>query len=720
MASVLTYTANWYFVRTGRSYVDLFASPSPVQHFWSLAVEEQFYLVLPIVLVVVLRRPWPQRLVVGLFAGGALLSTAWMAYLFHSGAGLDRIYYGTDTRMSELLVGGLLAVVLHRLGTEFSPSVGRILGIAGAFAYAVSLWAMAELPLTTGWVWGGGMVGFSLLTTVVLLGILSSQGPLRALAVAPLRYCGRISYGLYVYHWPLFLWLTPKRTGLSLYPLFALRVSVTFAVAALSFHLVEAPIRNGWPLAVRGRSMVGAAVLAELALLAAAFVVVSRPVDDPFATLRQNDSTLTPPVTPADGVLDLLVITDAGGAPVIDRLEALADADDTVSVRRAPRFDCTTLVRSGAGRTCANWVDTWPELIADQNPDIVLLFLDDWPTGDLERLAGKPGADLDALATEVLDGGFDLLTARGAPVLWSASGADFTTKLFRSGQPLFHAMEALESSRTDVRRTTGTRLPDPAGLSRQDYLDQSAAALLADASLYQRTDRDRLTKVMVVGDSQARSLGYGLERWGAENDRAVVWNVATEGCGILTDGTIRGFGSGPVSEVCARAVDAWPRQVASFDPDIVVVLTSIWDLQDRQLPGWPAMRSIGDPEFDEYVESSFERAVDVLTAGGAHIVWMKAPCSRFEPAPGQSTDLPDAFDPARSQALNRDILQPLAKAHPDVDLFDLDRALCPGGRYTNTRDGVSEVRVDGIHFSVAGAAWFAETYGDEVLRLGGG
>ena len=70
-----------------------------------------------------------------------------MAYLFHSGAGLDRIYYGTDTRMSELLVGGLLAVVLHRLGTEFSPSVGRILGIAGALAYAVSLWAMAVVGL---------------------------------------------------------------------------------------------------------------------------------------------------------------------------------------------------------------------------------------------------------------------------------------------------------------------------------------------------------------------------------------------------------------------------------------------------------------------------------------------------------------------------------------------------------------------------------------------
>src|SRR4051812_16077341 len=142
-----TWTANWHFILSGQSYLNLFAAPSPVQHFWSLAIEEQFYLVLPVALIFVVRRTRSPRILLAVLGTAALLSTAWMAALYQGGASLDRLYYGTDTRMAELLVGACLAVVLFKTGVQFSERVRRILGAVGLVCFVATLWCWWNISL---------------------------------------------------------------------------------------------------------------------------------------------------------------------------------------------------------------------------------------------------------------------------------------------------------------------------------------------------------------------------------------------------------------------------------------------------------------------------------------------------------------------------------------------------------------------------------------------
>ena len=126
VAAAATWTANWQFVLTHQSYIDLFAAPSPVQHFWSLAIEEQFYLLLPIGLFFLVRRTRSPLVIGGMLGGLAVLSTAWMAFLYGHGASLDRIYYGTE-RHRELLVGATLGVVVWHKGLDFSERLRQVL-----------------------------------------------------------------------------------------------------------------------------------------------------------------------------------------------------------------------------------------------------------------------------------------------------------------------------------------------------------------------------------------------------------------------------------------------------------------------------------------------------------------------------------------------------------------------------------------------------------------
>jgi peptidoglycan/LPS O-acetylase OafA/YrhL len=718
VASAATYTANWYFIATDQSYVDLFAAPSPVQHYWSLAIEEQFYLVLPLVMVALLPRVRSTRGRAIAIGGGAAGSLLWTAWLSRSGVSFDRLYYGTDTRMGEMLIGAVLAVLLHRVGSSLIAHHARLLAWAGAIAYIGFLWAVTSVSLDTPWLWQGGTALCAIASSVAIVGILTDQGPLRILRLGVLRGVGKISYGVYLYHWPIFLWLDAERTGLSTWPLFAVRCGVTFAVALASYHLIERPIRDGRLSEIFApRLQAGLSVACVAALIGATMVVSRTDAPDPFETLRADDQTLTPPIAPEDGTLDILAISDEVNLPVVQRLDELTTQDPSVELVVAPTLSCSSLTGEPGARTCSEWAQQWPELIADHDPDVVVLLADGWPAGSAVDLAALPPTEVVDLTAEVLSTGMDALGERGATTLWASSGSSFEEALFRSTQPLPQAMTKLESERDDLRHMPGTRLPDPATVTAEEYLDQAAAAVLADASLYQRADRDRLPRILVVGDSQARSLGFGLERWTAANDRAVVWNVATEGCGLLLDGTVDGFGgSGPIDDQCRESRASWKSRVEAFDPDVTIVLTSVWDLGERTLAGWDEPATIGDPRFDAYAGGEFDQIVDELTQGGGTVIWLTAPCLSFEF--GSTDEVPAEFGPERLEPFNERLVLPLEARHPDkVRVFDLDEALCPDGRYVDEVPGVDDLRVDGIHFSVEGAAWFAETYGDRLLGL---
>ena len=275
-------------------------------------------------------------------------------------------------------------------------------------------------------------------------------------------------------------------------------------------------------------------------------------------------------------------------------------------------------------------------------------------------------------------------------------------------------MTRLEADRTDLFKVLGSSVPAASTLSATEFSDTAAAAVLTDASLYQRVGDDDLPRVMMVGDSQSMSLGYGLERWGAEEQRATVWNRGGEGCGLVVDGEVEVFGGDDAAvEACREAVAGWPEDVDRFRPDLVVVLSSLADLQDRRLPGSAEPSSTGDPEFDAFLVEQYIRAVDVLSSGGATVVWMTAPCADLLAIPGGRS----AYDSTQVEHVNAAIIPEVLAARPDdVRSFDLASVLCPGGQPLEEING-QPVRPDGVHFSVAGARWFADQHGDELLRL---
>ncbi|HMD46366.1 MAG TPA: acyltransferase family protein [Acidimicrobiales bacterium] len=303
--STLFYVANWHFILTGSDYFNQTGLPSPLTHTWSLAIEEQFYLVWPIVVLVVLRLTRTLRPLLAVAAGGAVASAVWMAVLYPAGGNLTRLYYGTDTHAQCLLVGATMAIGLAMLaqrrraggwvasgpvvggdpawaaGTSSGRAALIALGLAG-FGASAYLWT--HLDGSSPFLYQGGFLVVALATAAVLLCAVCAQRSIvaRGLSLGPLRYLGRISYGMYLWHYPLFIYLDGARTGLSGWWLFAVRTGATVAVATVSFYLVERPIRQGtflrsWRAWLATPLAAVATVVALVAATAAPAVAVGGP-----------------------------------------------------------------------------------------------------------------------------------------------------------------------------------------------------------------------------------------------------------------------------------------------------------------------------------------------------------------------------------------------------------------------------------------------------------
>jgi hypothetical protein len=211
---------------------------------------------------------------------GAIASAVEMALLFDGGQGLDRVYYGTDTRAGGLMIGAALAIGLamereRSAAPDRQPSADRrrtALVIAGVAALAASV---TEIDLCSGsstWLYPYGFVGLDVLVAAVIAAVvLTPASPVaRVLSLSPLRAAGRISYGLYLWHFPLFLWLNTAATGVSGARLLAVRVAVTLIVSVLSFALIEQPIRQRRRPAWLAHGMAPLGGLAAVAALIAA------------------------------------------------------------------------------------------------------------------------------------------------------------------------------------------------------------------------------------------------------------------------------------------------------------------------------------------------------------------------------------------------------------------------------------------------------------------
>jgi peptidoglycan/LPS O-acetylase OafA/YrhL len=254
--AALSYSTNWVMIFRQESYFEAFGRPPLLRHLWSLAIEEQFYLVWPLVFTVgmflLAKHSRGLRTTVARFLGivvvGIVASTALMWFLFVPFEDPSRVYFGTDTRAAGLLVGVALAFVwqpwrfnglLQRRGTI-------ALNIAGFAALAFLLLDLLRMAEFDSFLYRGGFLVTSLLTAVVLAVTVHPQGALNAvLGTKPLVWVGKRSYGLYLYHWPIFMLLRP---GIDvMWPTWVtltVQFSLTFAVAEASYRWIEQPIRR--------------------------------------------------------------------------------------------------------------------------------------------------------------------------------------------------------------------------------------------------------------------------------------------------------------------------------------------------------------------------------------------------------------------------------------------------------------------------------------------
>jgi peptidoglycan/LPS O-acetylase OafA/YrhL len=255
VAAAALYVSNWQLIFQHVSYFARFGPPSPLNHLWSLGVEEQFYILWPLLLLVGLRFVRERTAHAGLrprLAAVTLLlacaSAAEMALLFHPSLDPSRLYFGTDTRAFELLAGAALAMVWPsaRLKATVARGTQRLLelvGLVGLVAVGLLVWRTNEY---SPFLYRGGFVLLSLATVLVLAALVHPACRLgRVLGIAPLRWIGVRSYGIYLWHVPILVLTTPAAQHQTQLWRAALQVAATLVVAGLSWHFVEQPIRRG-------------------------------------------------------------------------------------------------------------------------------------------------------------------------------------------------------------------------------------------------------------------------------------------------------------------------------------------------------------------------------------------------------------------------------------------------------------------------------------------
>lgn len=247
--AAIFYSSNWWLIFQQVSYFSSFGQPAPLGHLWSLAVEEQFYLLWPLLLGLGLRYiPCRSRLI-GLITALMMASVMAMAVIYQPGSDPSRVYYGTDTRSFSLFIGAVLAFVWpsRKLSADLSPRRRHLLDAAGGAALlliSLMIWLGHQYQA---YLYQGGLLLFSL-AAMILIAVLAHPASLLAkmFAIAPLRWLGVWSYGIYLWHYPLIVLSNPTvNTGGLDIGLSIKQILLAISLAAVSWYLIENPIRRG-------------------------------------------------------------------------------------------------------------------------------------------------------------------------------------------------------------------------------------------------------------------------------------------------------------------------------------------------------------------------------------------------------------------------------------------------------------------------------------------
>ncbi|MEI7618412.1 MAG: acyltransferase family protein [Actinomycetota bacterium] len=478
--------ANWVRLFAGESYVDAQSASagfrSPLDHYWSLAIEEQFYWVWPLAFWGLAR--WARRRCVSLtsvvcvcaaiFAASApLIAAVW---------GSDAAYWATPARAGEILLGALVAVLLFEGRVRASRWMAP-LGLALVLTFAF------VLPTASGPAYSGGFPVLALASAVLLLG-LQCDGVVRSLlSWRPFVALGRISYGVYLYHLPVFVFMTSQRTGLDGWALLASRFAVTLAIAIASYQLIEQPIRRATWAGLRTAATAALATVAVALLVAAVPAaagsywvgsassdsIAGIPVDAPTTPLVVKSTTADTPAssaasTPAASTVPalpklsrpvrILVVGDSIAEATGHGLVAWAAAHPTIA-------QVSLAVSAGCGFVRGGEVPTDDNVPFQHNCDLLL--------------DGELPTDLKALRPDVV---MMLVWARDqAPRMWHKSEGALAPSDSAFASRLQHDYRSITNEITSISDATVVWIRPPKGdpywLNRvSPFTDESEHAIV--------------------------------------------------------------------------------------------------------------------------------------------------------------------------------------------------------------------------------------------------
>jgi peptidoglycan/LPS O-acetylase OafA/YrhL len=413
--SSLLYVQNWNSLLSGDSYFAMFAEPSPLIHAWSLAIEEQWYVVWPI-LFLVINRVVAKRFRLAMIGGLAACSALAMAVTANS-SDLSRAYFGTDTRAQALLIGAGTAFVLSAPRSHLSAlrerwisfsAIGGLLGWALLVVFATDndLWmyrggfTFAALCVAIG-IWGIRMVPHSLLANILGCKVLAS--------------IGKVSYGLYLWHWPVFLVLTADRLRIAEPWLSGVRYLATGMISYISYVALERPvkqlrIRRDRQAVVLGGLTAGLAIVAftlvppgpERATTAriAASEELSSPVTATLPTLTETSpSTRVPQESATDDLptstttttttttaptrpLRVLLVGDSVWLEAATWFSEYGPQGEKILLSADTRVGCGTL-SDQSREWCEGRLESWRQSVIADKPDIVVVPVSHWDAYDV-------------------------------------------------------------------------------------------------------------------------------------------------------------------------------------------------------------------------------------------------------------------------------------------------------------------------------------------------
>jgi peptidoglycan/LPS O-acetylase OafA/YrhL len=451
--ATLFYFTNWHFIVNDISYFDQFLVPSPFQHMWSLAIEEQWYLFWPLALIAMLKVRKSLNAVLWFTGVLCVASVVWMAVSYDAD-NPSRVYFGTDTRAQSLLVGAFLACALLKGINVRDWTARHIVPAVGAVGLAVLVMCWGLAPDDAAWIYTGGFLLLSVSLAAVILAAGQPEGNVvrSTLSWEPLRRLGLISYGVYLWHWPIFVILRPqliedeigvRPTG---FVLLVLRVGVTLAVATASYLLVERPIRYG---ALRDRfrfspvliplTAVGLLVLMFASTRGAVspfdLVAAESPDARAIPTLEQLEEDLDPETRPAPdaeaappSAIKALIVGDSvansmaeGFGRQLQKEEQVLAWNQTVlfcELADGPRQDKGEEIERSS--TCEDWEQRWTDNVVEFQPDVAVLSIGAWEVFD-RKIDGEwlkfGTAEFDEYLLGELDRAIEVLSSEGATVV---------------------------------------------------------------------------------------------------------------------------------------------------------------------------------------------------------------------------------------------------------------------------------------------------------------